>query len=171
MIHASRSHRIDTIFVLIIFCVFAVSVLMVLMLGASTYAKVTEMSGEGHSERSVLSYIWTKVKNSDDAGQVHVGDFHGLSALYIDEEIGQAVYRTAIYGYNGWVYELFCEAGLDFYPEDGQQIIRLDHLVFKWLESGLIRVSADARSLLIFPRGSASEADSYLAYAEGGASG
>ena len=175
MIHKNREHRIDTIFVLIIFCVFAVSVLMVLVLGASTYEKVTEMSRDGYTDRSVLSYIWTKVKNSDESGMIYIGDFHGLSALYIEEyvkeELGDTLYQTAIYQYNGWVYELLSEEGLEFYPEDGSQIIRLDDLKFQELENGLIKVSSEDRSLLIYPRSRISRADSNTVILGDGVSG
>jgi len=151
-----------------IFCVFAVSVLMVLMLGANTYKNVTDMSRDGDSERSVLSYIWTKIKNSDDAGQIYVGDFHGLSALYIIEDIAQTQYITTVYHYDGWVYELFCEAGLEFTPENGTQIIRIDYLTFDNLDNGSIKVSSGGKDLLIFPRGNTPGEFSRALFAEGG---
>jgi len=153
-----RGQRIDTVFVLIVFCVFAVSVLMVLMLGANTYGHITEMSREEQAERTVISYIWTKVRNGDEAGGVSVGEFNGLPALRIDEEYSGIRYRTVIYHYNGWVYELFSEEGLDFFPEDGTRIIAAADLGFVELDYGLIRASAGTRSLLISPRSSAREA-------------
>jgi len=144
---------------------------MVLMLGASTYERVTELSRDGYTEHSMLSYIWTKVKNSDDAGHIYVGEFCGLSALYIDEEFGQVEYCTTVYQYNGWVCELFYEKGLEFSPEDGVQIIKLDSLTFKELDSGLIEVSSGENNLLIFPRGSMPGAAHRIVSAEGRASG
>ena len=150
-----RGQRIDTIFVLIIFVVFAVSVLLVLMLSASTYSNVTEMSRDEQSERSVLSYIWTKVRNSDESGGVSVGYFHGIQAIRIDETIGGVLYRTVIYHYDGWVYELFSDAALEFYPEDGTRIIQTADLKFAELGYGLIRITSGSRSLLISPRSSA----------------
>jgi len=153
MTASARGRRIDTVFVIIIFCVFAVSVLMVLMLGASVYRNMIETSREGQDERVVLSYIWTKVKNTDDNENVYIGDFHGIPALSIDEKLGGTLYRTVIYHFNGWVYELFSEADLNFYPEDGIRITRLASLSFQELDNGLIQVSAGARNLLIFPRG------------------
>jgi len=164
----NNRHRIDTIFVLIIFCVFAVSVLMVLILGAGTYERVTALSRDGYTDRSILSYIWTKVKNSDSADCICVGEFNGLSALYIEEEFGQIKYRTTIYQYNGWVCELFYEKGLDFEPEDGARIIQFDDLSFKKLENGLIKVSSGDNELLIFPRGKASGTAPHADIAEGG---
>jgi hypothetical protein len=171
MIHMNRGHRIDTIFVLLIFCVFAISVLMVLMLGANTYENVTKMTRDGREDLSVLSYIWTKVKNYDDAGCIYIGDFNGISALYIEEVYGETIYYTAVYQYDDWLYELFCEFGVDLFPEDGSPIIRLDDLTFTEYKGGLIEVSSGNRNLLIFPRGDMQGADSPTVIAEGGVSG
>jgi len=153
MIKGIREQKIDTIFVLIIFCVFAVSVLMVLMLGASVYRNMTEITSDGSDERTTLAYIWSKVKNSDDAQSIETGEFQGLSALYIYEEYDSVKYHTIVYYYNGWVYELFSEAELEFYPEDGIKIIKVDGLTFEDFQHGLIKVTAGRSSLLVSPRG------------------
>ena len=147
-----RGQRIDTVFVLAIFCVFAISVLMVLMLGANIYQNVNGMTQEGYVEHLALSYIWTKVKNGDDSGKISVGDFNGHPALCFDEEYGQTQYSTLIYYYNGWIYELFSEKDLGLSPEDGTQILRVDKLSFETLNYGIIKVSSGASSLLISPR-------------------
>jgi len=157
MLKTVRGQRIDTVFVLIVFCVFAISVLMVLMLGANTYSHITEMSREDHAERTALSYIWTKVRNSDEGGNIQIVDFNGLPALYIGEEAGGIQYRTLIYHYDGWVFELFSEADLEFEPIDGVKTIMTEFLLFEELDHGLIRVSAGGRSLLISPRSAALE--------------
>jgi len=158
MTNTIRGQRIDTVFVLIIFCVFAVSVLMVLMLGASTYGHITEMSREDSAERTIISYVWTKVKNSDEAGNVSVGDFHGLPSLFIDEQYDGVRYRTVVYHYSGWVYELFSEEGLEFLPEDGVRVTAASDLGFEAMDSGLIRVTSGTRSLLVSPRSTATGA-------------
>ena len=147
--------RIDTVFVLIIFCIFAISVLMVLMFGASIYQNLTGMIRDGQDERAVLSYIWTKAKNDDNEGRISVGYFHGLPTLFLDEEFDRVPYRTRIYYYDGWVHELFSETELDFYPVDGTRIIEVESLDFEELDHGLIRITAGTLSLLISPRSGA----------------
>ena len=97
MVKSTGKNRIETVFVLVIFSVFALSVLMVLMLGASAYKKMTEISREGQDERTLLSFIWTKVKNGDEAGNVYVGDFYGKPALHFEEEYSGVKYETVIY--------------------------------------------------------------------------
>jgi len=148
----SRGRNIDTIFVLIVFSIFAISVLMVLMLGASVYRNINDISHEGQSEHTALSYIWTKTKNFDDAGSLQVGDFHGVPALFIDEWIGDYHFRTAIYHYDGWLCELFSEAELEFSPEDGVRVIRVDGMHFESAGNGLIRAATGSKSLFISPR-------------------
>ena len=170
MIKSARGNsRIDTIFVLIIFCVFAISVLLVLMLSAEMYKKMTDLSREGYDDRTGLSYIWTKVKNNDSAGDIHVGDFSGIPALCFDEEFSGVTYTTRVYYYDGWIRELFSEVGLDFLPEDGSQIIEIDGLTLEEPGYGLIRVSSGGNSLLISPRGAHSALNPYSVIIEGGA--
>jgi len=149
---ATRGRSVDTIFVLIVFSIFAFSVLMVLMLGASVYRNINDISYEGQYEHTALSYIWTKTKNFDDAGSIHVGDFNGVSALFIDEKIDDIDYRTAIYNVDGWLFELFSETALEFSPEDGVRVVQIDGLSFNALSNGLIEVSVSGKNLILSPR-------------------
>ena len=151
MIKTVRSQRLDTIFVLLIFSVFAISVLIVLMLGASIYQNMAEVSQEGADERAVLAYIWTKSKNFNDAGMIYVAEYHGENALMIDEEFSGVRYQTVIYHYNGWLYELFTEKNLGLGRDSGEKIMRLEDLSFETANYGLIKVTSGGMSLFISP--------------------
>jgi len=155
MNETSKNRRVDTIFVMIIFCIFAISVLIVLVLAAGSYQKMTDISRDRQDERTILSYISTKVKSSDDAGMIHIGEFNGIPALFFDEIIGDTLFRTAIYSYDGWVRELFSnpEAGLT--PQDGMRLAELDDLIFEYLSieaNRLIVVKTEDQDLLLYPR-------------------
>ena len=153
MMKISRGHKTDTVLVLIIFSIFAVSVLLVLALSASIYRNMTELSQDGYDERTALSYVWTVAKNNDNAGSVSVGEFNGLSALIIEEQYGETSYSTTVYAYEGWLYVLFSETGLDFMPWDGVLAFPVDDMTFEQLEYGLIRVTSGTLSMLVSPRG------------------
>ena len=144
--------RTDTVFVLLIFCVFATSVFLVLMLGASTYQNMSEISGQGQNERVLLSYIRTKIRNADSGGRIYISSHHGIPALSIGEVLDDRYFVTLIYLYDGWVRELFHEEGLDFMLGESIPVIRVDSLEFENAENGLIRVSTDYGSMLILPR-------------------
>ena len=166
--------KVDTVFVLIIFSVFALSVLLVLTLGARIYKNMTDISDENQRERALLSYIWTKVKNGDKSESIHVGEFDGRTALLFDEEFGGTPYRTAIYYYDGWLYELFCETELltdqtsGFLPEDGVQVMEIGDLEFESLGYGMIKVSTGDLSLLLSPRSRTADAVGLPDFNEGG---
>jgi len=146
------SRKIETVFVLVIFCIFAGSVMLVVMLSGGAYANINEIANESREERILLSYIRTKIRNTDTAGAVSVGEFHGLNALFLEENIGGRDFITKIYLYNGAVHELFFECGETFLPEDGAVIIRTDYLRFSEAENGLIQVCTTLGSAFILPR-------------------
>ena len=144
--------KIDTVFVLLIFCFFATSVFLVLMLAGSTYSNITQMSSEGHNERVVMSYIRTKIRNTDDVGSIAVQDFEGISALYLVEILDGRDFVTLIYLYDGWVRELFFERGEERAPSTGVPFFETDYLSFTNVDGGLIHVGVGDRSMLLYPR-------------------
>ena len=151
MIKAARGQKIDTVFVLFIFSIFAVSVLIVLMLAASIYQNISEMSKDDADERLVLSYIWTKTKKYNDVDKIHIADFDGNNALFIDVVINDRFFQTIIYFEDGWLLELFAEKGLGFGRADGNRIMRVSDLTFEEIEWGLLKITAGNRYLLISP--------------------
>ena len=149
MVKTVKNGRAGTLFVFIIFGVFTAAVLLVLILGISVYKNINEISADEYNERTCLSYVWTKVRSGDTAGNVYVGNMFGQNVLCIDEDYDDATYETVIYTYDGWVYELYSEKGSDFSPEDGQQVINTSSLAFEQLSGNLIRVTSGSGSALI----------------------
>lgn len=146
-----HTQKIDTVFVLIIFCIFAASVLISLIFGGNIYKNTTDKSNEKYDENICLSYIWVKTKNIDTGG-AYVDDFQGRSVLCLEEEYDGIEYLTMIYQENGWVCELFAEKALEFSPQDGTPVIKADSLVFEEVYKGLIKATVGTESILISPR-------------------
>ena len=145
-------NKIETAFVLMIFCAFAMSVFLVLMLSASIYSNMVEKSNEFQNERIALSYIRTMIRSADRENVISVGSFHGLSALILEEEFEGFAFVTKIYHYNGWLHELFMEQGENFLPADGMPIIRSDYLEFAINDHGMVQASNGFGTILISPR-------------------
>lgn len=145
---AKHGQRIDAVFVLLIFSIFVISVLIVLVFGASIYQNVSEYMETDAYDRLVLSYISTRIKTSNDAGMIYIAEFYGENALMIDEVFGDREFQTIIYYHDGWLYELFSEKGLGLSRCSGTQLIRANSLEFETLGHGLIRVTAGNYSLL-----------------------
>ena len=147
-----RGRSIDTVFVLIVFSIFAFSVLMVLMLGASIYRNIHDISRTGEDERTALSYVRTKARTSDSYGSISIGEFGDSSALFIYEMIGERQFRTVVFNRDGWLLELFADASLDLPQVGGMRVTPIDFIRFEEIEYGLIKVSTENLSLLLSPR-------------------
>ncbi|MCL2163358.1 MAG: DUF4860 domain-containing protein [Oscillospiraceae bacterium] len=138
---------------LMIFCILAMSVFTVLLLGAGAYGNITEISSQCAEAHACLSYIWTKVKIGDDAGKVFVREFDGVPALWIEERLGGFTYNTVIYSHDGWIYELFTDDVQGFSLGDGVSVVQNESLVLEQYANGLIKASTGHENVLIFPRG------------------
>lgn len=146
-----HARKIDTVFALLIFCVFAGSVLVVLTFSGSAYKNVAETSREGSDERTCLSYVWTSAKRADENGSVYVTEFNGIPSLYMEEEFWGFIFYTIIYYYDGWVYEIYAEEGYSFNPEDGTKVMKSEPLTFE--QSGnLIKAMSGESTVFISPR-------------------
>lgn len=125
------TYTVDTIFVLVLFAVFAITVLFVLMSGAGVYKDTHNVMTERYQERTCLSYLTAKVNHYDETGKVYVADVNGVQALAVDEEMGGTTYTTYIYCTDGSVKEIMVEKGASFELDAGLDIIAAKKLEFE----------------------------------------
>ena len=135
MTKAGNRLRIGSVFVLLIFCIFIFSVLLVLLLGARVL-QVVSSSGDGaYAKRTCVQYITEKIRHSDSGGAVFVSGFSGDDAdtqtLFLPQEIDGETYYTRIYYYNGGICELFSESGAEAVPADGTLIVECSYITFE----------------------------------------
>ncbi len=133
-----RGHSFDVVLTMILFGVFALSVLMVLMMGAQSYQGVVTSMKESYEERTCLQYIATKINHYSGENAVTVTEFGDGSALALTETIGGNNYITYIYLYNGYAMELFCEEGINLSPSAGFTIMELEGLTVEEATPNLI---------------------------------
>lgn len=124
------SYTVDTIFVLVLFAVFAITVLFVLMSGAGVYKNTQLVMQERYEERTCLSYISSKINNNDDSGKIRVIDNGDMSVLAIDESVAGESFTTYIYCYDGYMKELLVQSDLEFNAEMGTNIAALQYINF-----------------------------------------
>ena len=77
-----------------------------------------------------MQYITTRVRQADARGMVSVRSEEGRTALVLSEEIEQERYETLVYSYDGYLRELFTEAGLGLDLEFGELILPIQEAVF-----------------------------------------
>ena len=134
-------HTIDVVFALVLFCVFAMSLLLVLLTGAKAYRGVRDNMEEQYTERTCVSYIAAKVRHYDERGTVRVGDFDGVPALCLTESIDGVEYVTYLYFHEGYDCELFTDPALALHAADGMRIMEAGGLTFSQASEDLLAVS------------------------------
>lgn len=116
-------HMIDIIFTLALFCVFAASALLVVLIGANVYQNTTSLMDQNFDTRTSLTYVSTKIRQNDTAGGVSIGELGGVKALVLTQEIDGESYNTWIYHYDGALWEIFAAKDSAAAPADGQKIM------------------------------------------------
>ena len=173
-----RQHNIEGAFVLVLFAIFAVTVIAVLALGANSYRRLVERDNNAYNRRIITSYVAAKIRSSDAVESIAVGGFvnvkedDGVKTLHLFRDIDGDTYDERIYFHDGHVYEILTIAGSNIKPEEGYPILEAQALDFS-MEDGVVSVTAkdtegrenhitvSARSLLNGVKGSdLSEEDS-----------
>lgn len=150
-------HHLDGLLALLLFGVFAASILSVLLTGAGVYSRLTQRDQRAYDRRTCVQYLATKVRQAPSGAQVTVGTFGEGDALILTEDIDGQPYLTRIYCYDGWLRELFSAADDPFAPEDGEKILPAQalalHTDHNLLQIDLTDSSGQTISLTLSPRG------------------
>ena len=136
-----RKHSIDILFALALFCAFAASVLMVLMMGASSYHSVTDKMNADYQDRTGAGYIAEKIRHFDARGGIAAGQFDGNDALLLRQEIDGTEYITYIYYCDGYIRELLTENNSGMTAEAGEKVIEAAGFTVEQLDSGMIKIT------------------------------
>lgn len=139
----SGTHMIDLLFTLALFCVFAASALLVVLIGASVYKNTVEQMDESFSNRTSLTYVTNKVRQNDVAGGVYLSKLEGKDALVLEQTVDTDVYQTWIYHDEGALKELFVSSESEIHLADGQAIIEVPGFKFEQSDSVLYISSVD----------------------------
>ena len=147
---SGQKHNIENAFVLVLFAVFAVTIVAVLALGANRYKSLVERDNESYNKRIITSYVSAQIRNNDMADAVQIGGFSspetedGVNTLHLFEEIEGMKYDLRIYYYEGRIYELFSSVEAEMSPEDGTPVMEAQGLTFERQGNIIHIVSRDA---------------------------
>lgn len=136
MKHTRSQAHITTLAALSLLAVFAVTILLVLLKGASIYRRMTDRDQETWQARAAYQYVATRLRQEARLDAVTVEDFAGVSALTLG--VGEA-YLTRLYCYDGSLRELYAPAELTLSPGDGEPLLALKSME-PALSDGLLQV-------------------------------
>lgn len=133
----------ESVFVFLIYAVFAFMALMIVSIGAGVYGNLRDNVNNNYDIRTSLSFVATKIRQADTEGAVYVKPYVDGNALIIEEIIDNTKYETWLYHYNGTLCELFMESGITFTPESGDTILEIEKFDINSKEDGKILLSAE----------------------------
>ncbi len=136
----NKSHTsLDFIFILALLCFFAFGALMAVILGSNAYNGIKADMDSNFEIRTPLSYISTKIRQSDMINSIQIINKEGIDALVLESVDNNEICQTWIYEYQGSLYEVYLEKGTPFQLEDGLGMIPSYGLEFK-LKDDLLQI-------------------------------
>ena len=136
-----HQHIIDIMFLLSLFCIFAMSSVTLILFGADIYQKTVSQMDSNYSARTSTAYITEKIRQSDSSGSITISNYNNTDVLMLTSEINGVTYATSLYEYNGYLYELFSRADIELPLDAGQPIMEIEKLRFKKCNDNLLEIS------------------------------
>lgn len=116
-------HIIDILFVIALFCIFALSAVFLISIGANIYGKTVSHMESNFNGRTSFAYVTEKIRQADSNGAISIGNFNDCPALLITKESGDTNYITYLYEYDGYLKELMVREDTPLMPSAGQNIL------------------------------------------------
>ncbi len=132
-----RKNAVESLFVLLLFSLFAITSLLIVTIGSNIYHSIVEGTDTNSAVRSSLSYVSNKVRAADSGGNISIQEQDGMEVLIIRQTIEGMVYHTYIYYQDGYLWENFTQAEDFFQPEMGEKVLEVQDFQMKQEGSAL----------------------------------
>ena len=136
-----QQHMIDILFVLSLFCVFAISSVLLILFGADIYKKTIQQMENNYTSRTSISYITEKIRQSDVEHAIKIISQDDTQVLMLIRTINNIPYATSLYEYDGYLYELFARTDLELPLDAGQPVMELHSLSFSQIEPNILKIT------------------------------
>ncbi len=142
----SNTQKVDTVFVMLLFVLFAVTTFVLILMGVKQYQVTADTMGDNYQIRTSTSYLVEKVRQNDNDQGIQIAQLDGTTALALRSKIDDVTYITYIYYYDGYLRELFVSEDSVYTLETGQEIIELEDFKINYTQNGHIEVTIYAQN-------------------------
>ena len=122
--------------------IFVITSLILTNAGMHSYKNIVIANNNNFQLRTSLSYVATKVRQSDHIDSVSLLELEGQNALILKEEIEGEGYVTCIYYYDGYLYELFQSEGMEYDLVSGTRLMEISEFYMEETEDGMLQFTA-----------------------------
>ena len=118
-----RKGAASSFLVLLVFGLFAVTSLLLVMIGANVYKSTVRQTDLNGEMRSSLNYVVNKVRANDVKDGVSVEKIDGYDVIVLKRSYDGEPYYTYLYCDAGILKELFVDASYGFHPDEGDEVV------------------------------------------------
>ncbi len=136
-----RSTKIDSVFVIALFTMFAVTAFLLILIGAKQYQRTADTMDSNYESRTISSYLTEKIRQSDSQGQVSIEKLEGINALAIRTLENEVSYTTYIYYYEEALREIVVSDNSVFSLGTGQEIIKTGGFQAEQIRNNLLKIT------------------------------
>lgn len=143
MNESKERHIIDVIFVIALFCIFVLSAIFLISIGADIYSDTMSNMDANFNSRTAVAYINEKLRQSDENSSIHIGNLDGCEAVIITSYVNDKEYLTYIYEYDHQLMELMVRSDIQLSPAAGQSLIDVNSFVIEKVNDNLIKFTIE----------------------------
>jgi len=136
-----RSTKIDSVFVIALFTMFAVTAFLLILIGAKQYQHTADTMDANYESRTISSYLTEKIRQSDSQGQISIVELENHSALALETVENDVTYITYIYYYDNALREIVVNDSSVFSLGTGQEIIKTGGFETELVDDDLLKIT------------------------------
>lgn len=141
-----RANKIDSIFVIALFTVFAITSFLLIFIGAKQYQHTANAMDSNYESRTISSYLTEKVRQHDCASAIYLCELEGTTALALESLEDATSYVTYIYYYDGAIREIIATEHSVFSLSSGQAIVATDGFYAEQVQTDLLKITITTKS-------------------------
>ncbi|MBQ8151725.1 MAG: DUF4860 domain-containing protein [Firmicutes bacterium] len=136
-----KKHYVDIIFIIVLVGLFALSSVMLALLGVNVY-RTSSTGTNGQNLDTASLYFAQKVRQCEDKSLVHVETLaDDIPALVMDSTKGGKELETWFYVYDDTLKEVTVLKGNNVAPEYGQEIMSMKTVDYEIVSGDLLQVN------------------------------
>ena len=136
-----RSTKIDSVFVIALFTMFAVTAFLLILIGAKQYRHTADTMNANYESRTISSYLTEKIRQNDNQGMITITDLEGTPALSLKTIENDVTYITYIYYYDNALREMVVSESSVFSLSSGQEIIKTASFEAELMQHDLLKIT------------------------------
>lgn len=135
-----RSTKIDGVFVIALFTMFAVTAFLLILIGAKQYQRTADTMDANYESRTISSYLTEKIRQHDSHGKIYIAELEGTSSLALETIENDVTYITYIYYYKNALREIVVNDASVFSLDSGQEIIKTGGFSAEQVNDNLLKI-------------------------------